>query len=145
MFPNFENGEYILTDKVSYKFVDPQRGDVVVFRSPENKDIDFIKRIIGLPGDRVKISNGSFYINGEKLDESYIPPKNFLYPGSFLHEGQEIIVPVGEYFVSGDNRPRSSDSREWGTVPMENLIGRSFFRYWPMKHAGLIKRQSYKF
>jgi len=143
MEPNFHTGEYILTDKVSYRFVDPQRGDVVVFKSPQNPDIDFIKRIIGLPGDRVRITNNAFYINGKQLSEPYIPPENFLYPGSFLREGQEVVIPEGEYLTIGDNRPRSSDSREWGTVEKANIVGRSFLRYWPFDQFGVVERPEY--
>lgn len=143
MFPNFHDGEYILTDKISYRFHEPERGDVIVFKSPQNEDIDFIKRIIALPGDKVRIVQNAYYINGLKLDEPYIPPENVLYPGSFLKEGHEFIVSPQQYFVSGDNRPRSSDSREWGPIDRSRIIGKSVFRYWPLSKVGLIPKVTY--
>ena len=143
MYPNFDDGQYILTDKISYRFTTPKRGDVIVFQSPQNKDIDFIKRIIGLPGDRVMILQNAYYVNGQKLDEPYIPPENFLYPGSFLKEGEELTVPTTMYFVSGDNRPHSSDSREFGPIERSTIIGRSFMRYWPLANFGFIPHPTY--
>lgn len=139
MFPTFENGEYILTNKVEYKLHEPRRGDVVVFRSPTNKDIDYIKRIIAIPGDTISLKNGKFYVNGEVLEETYLPPYLYTFAGSFLKENTEITVPPGYYFVSGDNRPHSLDSREFGLVPKEDIIGKAFVRYWPFERAGIIR------
>ncbi len=138
MEPNLHNGEYILTNKIEYKLRDPKRGDVVIFKSPRNKDIDYIKRIIGEQGDRVALKNGSYYVNGMKLDESYLAPNTYIGGGNYLREGSEIIVPEGRYFVSGDNRGHSSDSREFGPIAKEDFIGKAFFRYWPFSQAGLI-------
>ena len=143
MEPNFHDGEYILTNKFEYRFSGPKRGDVIVFKSPANPDVDYIKRIIGTPGERVKLANNHFYINDVMLEESYISPKLFTYHGSFLAENQEIIVPEESYFVSGDNRPRSSDSREWGTIERSSIIGKSQLRYWPPDRAGIIKAEEY--
>lgn len=143
MEPNFHDGEYILTNKFIYRFEEPKRGDVIVFKSPQNPDIDFIKRIIGLPGDHVKLENSAYYINGVKLTEPYIAPDLFTYNGSYLQEGMEIIIPQGDYFVSGDNRPRSSDSREWGPIHKSAIIGKSQLRYWPMDRFGLIEGVNY--
>jgi len=143
MEPNFHNGEYILTNKVLTKFRDPQRGDVVVFKSPKNKEVDYIKRIIGLPGDTVKLLDNTFYVNGQKVDEPYLAPGVVIFGGSFLQEGNEIIVPPGEYFVAGDNRPHSSDSREFGPIVKEDFIGTVFFRYWPFSQAGSIPHPTY--
>lgn len=139
MFPTFKNGEYILTNKVEYKLHEPQRGDVIVFKSPKNKDIDYIKRIIGIPGDTVSLRDGKFYVNGELLDEHYLPPYIYTFAGSFMKENTEVTVPEGYYFVVGDNRPHSLDSREFGFVPKQDIIGKAFFRYWPFERAGLIK------
>ena len=122
MEPNFHDGEYILTNKFIYRFEEPKRGDVIVFKSPQNQDIDFIKRIIGLPGDQIRLENNSFFINGKKLTEPYIAPELFTYNGSYLQEGIEITIPEDHYIVIGDNRPRSSDSREWGTIPKSAII-----------------------
>ncbi|MDO8515222.1 MAG: signal peptidase I [bacterium] len=136
MFPTFKDKEYILTDKVSYRFGTPARSDVVVFKSPKNPDVDFIKRIIGLPGDTVKLLNGKVYVNNVMLEEPYLP-KDFLTPGSlFLREGGSVTVPEGDFFVMGDNRTGSSDSREWGPITKEEIIGKVFFRYFPFDRFG---------
>lgn len=144
MEPTYHDGEYILTDKISFRLGLPQRGDVVVFRSPKNQDVDFIKRIIGLPGEKLKIKGGKVYINGNILDEStYLDPSVYTGPESFLPENTEITVPQNNYFCMGDNRSGSSDSRDFGTVPPTEFIGKVFFRYWPIDRFGLIKRPTY--
>lgn len=143
MEPNFHDGEYILTNKFQYHFETPKRGDVIVFKSPQNPDIDYIKRVIGLPGDRVKLIDNHFYINGTKLEESYIAPELFTYNGQYLKDNMEVVIPQDYYFVAGDNRPRSSDSREWGPIERSSIIGKSQFRYWPFDRMGLIEGVSY--
>ena len=144
MEPTYHDGEYILTDKISFRLGGPQRGDVVVFRSPKNQDVDFIKRIIGLPGEKLKIKGGKVYINGNILDEStYLDPSVYTGPESFLSENTEITVPQNNYFSMGDNRSGSSDSRDFGPVPPTEFIGKVFFRYWPIDRFGLIKRPNY--
>jgi signal peptidase I len=143
MEPNFHNGEYILTNKVLYKIRNPKRGDVVIFKSPRNKDVDYIKRIIGLPGDTVALRSNTFYVNNQKVDEPYLAPDVVIFGGSYLAENQEIIVPEGKYFVAGDNRPHSSDSREFGPIALEDFIGVAFLRYWPFDRAGVIPHPSY--
>ena len=141
MEPNFHNGEYILTNKIAYRLELPKRGDVIIFKSPKNKDIDYIKRIIGLPGDRVRLTSSKFYVNDQLVDETqYLSPTLFTFGGSYLRENQEIVVPQNYYFVVGDNRPHSSDSREFGPVPLEDFIGKAFFRYFPFSRTGLITR-----
>lgn len=140
MESTFHDGEYILTDKISYRLGAPKRGDIVVFRSPKNAEVDFIKRIIGLPGEKIKISNGKVYLNGQILDESaYLDPSVSTGPESFLLENREIIVPSGKYFAMGDNRPGSSDSRDFGPVLPSEFVGKVFFRYWPMTRFGRIE------
>ena len=137
MYPTFNDKEYILTDKITYRFNDPKRFDVVVFKSPKNPDVDFIKRIIGLPSETVTLRRGNVYIDDKQLEEKYLADKMFT-PGSyFLREGASIVVPDGSYFVMGDNRTGSSDSREWGTVGKDEFIGRVFFRYFPFDRLGL--------
>ncbi len=143
MEPNFHDKEYILTDKISYRLHTPARGDVVIFKAPVNPDVDYIKRVIGLPADRVKVQNGFVYVNGEKLDEYYLKDLTSLFPGSFVSEGQEITVPPDKLFVMGDNRPHSSDSRQFGPVPISDIIGRAFFRYWPVTSLGVIPAIKY--
>lgn len=143
MFPNFHDGEYILTDKVTYRFSNPKRGDVAVFKSPTNKEIDYIKRIIALPGESVKVENGTVSINGSKLVENYLPLDYTTNSGSFIAEGIDFIVPEGEYFCLGDNRSHSSDSRDFGPIKKEEFVGRAFLRYYPFNRFGLIPKVNY--
>lgn len=144
---NFQDGQYILTNKISYKFSEPQRSDVIIFNSPVRKGEAYIKRIIGLPGEKVMISDNKVYIynndhpDGIVLDESaYLDPFVVTNVESFMKEGEVVEVPENHYFVMGDNRPHSSDSREWGFVPKDSIKGKSYFRYWPANQMSLIKR-----
>ena len=137
MFPNFHDGDYIITDKITYRFSEPKLGDVIVFKNPRDESQDFIKRIIGTPGDRVKVENSVIYINGKPLKESYISPGVITQGQTFLSEGKEVEVISGEYLAFGDNRERSSDSREWGFLKKEEIIGKVFLRYWPKDTIGL--------
>lgn len=138
MDPTFATGDYIFTSKITYKFRQPQRGDIIVFRSPKNPDIEYIKRIIGLPADKVLVEKGEVFVNGTKLDEGYIAAKTNTWDGGFVQDGKTVIVPQDEIFVMGDNRPRSSDSREFGTVPLSSIIGQVFYRYFPPGKVGSI-------
>lgn len=141
MYDNFHDGEYILTDKISYRFRPPQRDDVVVFKAPQNEDYDYIKRIIAMPGDRIKVSQGRIYVNDQAVDESgYLDPRINTAAGVWAKEGQSLTVPANEYIVMGDNRSHSSDSREWGPVPQANIVGRAWLRYWPLNQIGLIDK-----
>ncbi len=139
MDPTFNSGDYIFTSKITYKFRGYERGDVVVFKSPKNPDIEYIKRIIGLPGDKVMVKDSEVYVNGRMLTENYIAAKTNLWEGGFTKDGEEIVVPEGELYVMGDNRPRSSDSREFGTIPMSSIIGQVFYRYFPSSKVGPIE------
>jgi signal peptidase I len=140
MFPTFKNGEYILTNLISLRLGKPERGDVIVFVAPVDHEKDFIKRVIGLPGDSVMLHQGFVYLNGKKLDESaYLGPNVRTYGGSFMKEDTPVTVPTGEYIVMGDNRPYSSDSREWGLLTRGAIIGKSFFVYWPINTMRLVK------
>lgn len=143
MEPNFHNGEYILTNKITFKLGNPKRGDVVIFKSPKNKDVDYIKRIIGLPGDTVSLKNSKVYVNNQLLNESYLSPDVYIFGGSYLQEGGEVDVPAGRYFVMGDNRPHSSDSREFGPIAKEDFIGKAIVRYWPFTRAGFLQTPQY--
>ena len=144
MHPNYENGEYVLTNLITLKLKSVRRGDVVVFESPTNKEKDFIKRVIGLPGDEVMIKAGYILVNGVKLDESeYFKDDAKTYAGSFINEGESQVVPPNSYFVLGDNRGFSSDSREWGFVPSQKVIGKSFLVYWPITNLRLVKHAKY--
>lgn len=137
MFPNFHNGDYIITDKLTYKLGEPKRGDIVVFKNPRNEGEDFIKRIMGLPQDKVEVRNGHIYINGSLLNEPYLKPDIITTPGSYLQEGQPKTVSEGHFLVMGDNRGNSSDSREWGEITKAEIIGKVFVRYWPQDSIGL--------
>lgn len=140
MFPTFKDKEYILTNLIGLRFGQPQRGDVIVFKAPKDEEKDFIKRVIGQPGDTVILKDGFVYINGILLNESaYLASDVRTYGGSFLKDGETIIVPNGNYFVLGDNRMYSSDSREWGFLPEKDIIGISFYVYWPVNTMKVIK------
>jgi signal peptidase I len=143
MEPTFFNAELIITNKFIYKITPPKRGDVVIFKSPKNKEVDYIKRVIGLPGDRVKLSNNIYYVNDVQLDEPYLRENTETAGGSFLREGEEIVVPEGQYFVSGDNRPHSSDSREFGPIPLGDFIGKGILLYWPINRLSPITKPNY--
>lgn len=144
MFPTFHDGEYILTDKLTYRFGSPKRGEVVILKSPKSPDQDFIKRIIGLPGEKIKLQDGKVYINGTELNESdYLDATVFTPQESYLLEGQEKLIDDGKYFVMGDNRTASSDSRDFGPIGLHEFIGRVIFRYWPVTKVGIITGASY--
>jgi len=138
MDPTFGSGDYIFTSKITYKIRSYHRGDVVVFRSPNNPDIEYIKRIIGIPGDVIMIKDSEVYVNGKQLKEDYISAKTNLWEGGFSKEGVGTKVMDGMLFVMGDNRPRSSDSREFGLITEESVIGQVFYRYFPPNKAGAI-------
>lgn len=134
MYPTFESGEFLIVSKLSYKFGNPERGDVVVFHLPRDPDQDYIKRVIGLPGDEIMIEDGEVYVNGFQLDEPYInaPPT---YHSTYS-------VPDDAIFVLGDNRNNSSDSHSWGPVPFEFVVGKAVFVYWPIPSFGVIDHPS---
>ncbi len=148
MMPNFVNNEYLLAEKISYLFGQPKRGDVVVFKYPKNPSVNYIKRIIGLPGETVKIENdhivimNSEYPNGTILSEEYIP-KNYLTLSENGATATAVNVGSNEYFVLGDNRQHSSDSREWGLLPRENISGRAWLSLLPFDHFGIQHRLEY--
>jgi signal peptidase I len=140
MEPNFENGDYLIVDEISYKFSNPQRGEVVVFKYPHDTSQRYIKRIVGLPGETMEIKDGKIFISGKTLEEiSYLPPNFFTPDFGFT----KITLGEDEYFVLGDNRLHSSDSRRWGTVPREDIIGRVFVRAWPLAALAKIEIPNY--
>jgi len=140
MFPNFHDNEYVLTNLITLRFEDPKLGDVIVFKAPMDPEKDFIKRVIGAAGDSVEVRDGLVYLNGSLLDESsYLDSTVKTYGGSFMKERGPVTVPEGEFLVFGDNRMYSSDSREWGFIKKDSIIGKSLFIYWPLDNASLIK------
>lgn len=134
MEPTLHHGEFILVSKVGYKFGEPQRGDVIVFDFPQNITQEYIKRLIGLPGDQVRIDNGDVYVNDQLVVEPYIQSAP-MYNGDWE-------VPENTLFVLGDNRNNSSDSHNWGMVPLENVVGEAVFIYWPPPNWGTINNAS---
>lgn len=139
MYPNFYDKEYVLTNLIILRFENPKLGDVIVFKAPPDPNKDYIKRVIGLPGDSIMVKDGSVYRNGNLLDESkYLKSSVKTYDGAFLKNEQAVNVPQNEYFVFGDNRGESSDSRDWGLVKRDEIIGESLFVYWPLNRMRFI-------
>jgi signal peptidase I len=130
MEPSLHSGEFVIVNRLAYKFGEPEHGDVVVFHFPGDPNQEYIKRIIGLPGDRIRVQDGVVFINNQATDEPYIAA-NPRYQGDWN-------VPADHIFVLGDNRNNSSDSHNFGPVPMVNMIGEAFFIYWPPTDWGEI-------
>ncbi len=144
MLPNFHHGEYILTNLITLRLNDVEKGDVIVFEAPNNVDKDYIKRVIATHGDTVMIQDGKVYVNNQLINEGeYLPTDFRTYNGPFIKEGQVVTVPEGEFFVLGDNRDYSSDSREWGFVTQDEIIGKSMVVYWPPQEFKIIKQAKY--
>lgn len=131
MSPGIHDGDRIVIDHLSYVLGDVQRGDIVVLEYPLDPSVDYIKRVIALPGDEVRIDGGDVRLNGRLLEEPYVAAQD---PRTRL----ALTVQPGTFFVMGDNRPHSSDSREFGLVPRENLVGKVDLRVWPPHRAGLL-------
>lgn len=142
MYPTYENGEFLIANKLVYKLSDPQRGDVIIFRHSATQD--YIKRVIGVPGDEVTIRDGAFLINGVQLDESaYLDDTVITDGGMFLAEGETYTVKEGELFGIGDNRPHSSDSRTFGPIDFEDVKGKVWLVYFPFDQFRFIKDPTY--
>ncbi len=164
MHPSLANGEYLLVNKavyfhfdlnrlrnlrpgpdtaesdVVYLFEMPQRGDIIVFNPPTPSDKPYVKRVIGLAGDRIAIHNDQVFVNGKAIDEPYIAaPPHYTYPTN----GSEIVVPPGKIFVLGDNRNNSSDSHLLGPISLDSVIGKAILSYWPRANFGLIPHERY--
>lgn len=146
MEPNFENSEYLVVDEATYYFRSPQRGEVIVFRYPRDPRQFFIKRIVGLPGERVEIKEGRVkifnadYPEGFTWEEPYLDP-----PNRPTHPDIKITLEEGEYVVLGDNRDFSSDSRVWGGLEKKFIVGRALFRVWPPAKFGLVPDYSVEY
>lgn len=164
MYPSLKNGQYLLVNKAVffhfdlnavrnilpgqdrqgtdevYLFHPPQRGDIIVFDPPLRSDKPYVKRVIGLPGDRITVHDNSVYVNDKALAENYIAaPPHYTYPLT----GGEFTVPAGTIFVLGDNRNNSSDSHVFGQVPLDNVIGKAIISYWPPDGFGFIPHERY--
>jgi len=131
MQPTLEDGEFILVNKMSYQWSEIERGDIIVFHFPLNPEEELIKRVIGLPGDKVQVQNNQVYVNGLPLSEPYISQLP-AYSG-------EWVVADGYLFVLGDNRNNSNDSKDWGLLPLENIVGKAVLIYWPPPMWGVIE------
>lgn len=143
MEPNFENGEYLLVDELSYYFRDVKRGEVIVFHYPLDTSKYYIKRVIGLPNETVEIKNGKIAIYDDNNREGFFIVENYI-PRYLTTEGN-IKKKLGrnEYFVLGDNRSSSSDSRRWGILPKVDIVGRVWVRAWPVAKASVLKAPNY--
>lgn len=136
MYPTLHEKDRLFTNKILYIVDEPSRGDIVVLHAPDERNKDYIKRVIGIEGDVVRITDGSVYLNDKKLDEEYVSPN------SYTNEELQIEVGKGEVFVLGDNRLKnaSKDSRYFGTVDIDEITGKAFFRYYPFNERfGLLK------
>ncbi|MHB0912583.1 MAG: signal peptidase I [Armatimonadota bacterium] len=136
MVPTLEIGDHLLVNKLAYRFGDPERGDIIVFKAPKRAsrdEVDFIKRVIGEPGDKVEIRDYKLYVNGKALKEPYIAePMDSDYG--------PVKVPAGKLLVMGDNRNYSNDGRFWGFLPESRVLGRAAFRFWPLGRMSLLNR-----
>ncbi len=135
MEPTLHTGDRLITSKVAYKFHEVERGDIVVVQSPNNPDINLIKRVIGLPGETIMVKDGAVYINNAVL-ENFLTVETDLWSDSFLHEGIPYEIGEDYYFVMGDNRPRSLDSRAFGPIPRSSIVGEAIYRYYPPHGQG---------
>lgn len=149
MVPTFEDGEFLLTDKISYRFNSPQRGDIIVFKAPPSEpcseiECEYIKRVIGVPGDKIRVYQGHIYINNSLLPENYLPSDLLTNAGSALPEGVDIPIPEGYFLPMGDNRRFSRDGREFGPIAKETIVGKAWLRYWPFNKIGVVKRPGFE-
>ena len=150
MLPTLEVGDRLLVSKIDYRFGHPKRGDIIVFKAPPEaspKPADFIKRLVGLPGDVMQVKDGALYRNGKRLNEPYLNEEEIFYLDEHTEAGLPIVVngsmlpfkvPKGMYFVMGDNRNNSHDSHAWGPLDRNRVIGKAWVKFWPPKRIGLI-------
>ncbi|MES2134999.1 MAG: signal peptidase I [Patescibacteria group bacterium] len=138
MVPTFHNNEYLIVDQVTYRFEEPKRGDVIIMRYPKDPKTFFIKRIIGLPNETVEMQGKRIIISGGKDAKSITLDQSFIDPSRMRDEYKVYTLGSDEYFVMGDNRNESSDSRSWGNLPREDIVGRPFVRLFPPSEIGLF-------
>lgn len=134
MMPSLEDQERIFVNKFVYRLEPIERGDIVVFRYPRDPSKSYIKRVIGMAGDHIRIEGGEVYVNGQALDESYVPPEY-----ADTRSYPELVVPANSYFVLGDHRSMSNDSRDFGSVNQSFIYGKAVFGYWPMEKLGRVR------
>lgn len=137
MDPTFANGQYLIIDQISYNFHEPKRGDIIVFRYPRDPAKFFIKRIIGLPGDTIVLKENEVIVKNSENPEGFVLDENFVQQQR-KYEPKELIMGEEEYFVMGDNRDSSSDSRYWDALPKSHIVGRAFLRILPTEQAAIF-------
>lgn len=137
MEPNFDDGDFLLVDEISYRFKNPERGDVIVFRAPTEEKQYYIKRVIGLPGETVAVEDGEVFVNKSKLDESYLPEGTV----TRTLQQSEFTLGANQFFVLGDNRIVSFDSRNWGPLSREKIVGLVQMRLWPFGAINALKEK----
>jgi signal peptidase I len=151
MEPNFTDGQYLVIDEISYRFTEPERGDVLVIRYPKDRKQFFIKRVIGLPGEKISIDNGRVTIFNDKnpegvtLEEDYLPSQGLSFPHNTAIVGgkKTVTLKQDEYFMMGDNRLASSDSRDWGILGRKDIVGKVFVRVLPLSEFSTFKTPAY--
>src|SRR5256714_1052081 len=138
MFATLDDNDYLIANKIDYRLHAPERGDIIILRPPTSNSTDFIKRVIALPGEKLFIRDGVIYINGHKLDEPYLP-EAWVTDNNYPTNGTDgEVIPANDYFVMGDNRNRSQDSRFFGPISRDRIDGKAWFRIWPLDHFGNI-------
>lgn len=142
MYPTYKTNQVVLANKVVYNITEPKLGDVIIFKYSENED--YIKRVIGVPGDTVELIDGYLYLNGTKLNEPYLLNSKVTNEGNVLQEGGKVVVPENSYFVCGDNRPESLDSRAFGVINKSQIKGKVWIRVYPFADFTLITAPDYK-
>ena len=138
MYPTFHDKEQILAEKVSVKFKKLERGEIVIFKQPEKTERLLIKRVIGLPGEKIKVEDGNVYVNGQMLSEPYLPSGTYTNVDKTIQEGIEYQIPYNAYIFMGDNREKSTDSRNWGAVDQNLVLGRGILVYYPLNRSRFI-------
>ena len=138
MTPTLNNKEQIIAEKLSMNFGELERGDIIVFNSPENKNMLLIKRIVALPGEKFSIKNNEIYINGEKYEETYLKSDENTEGSKSIKNGDSITVPQDSYVLLGDNREKSKDSREFGPIKKSEIIGKAVFVFYPLENLRVI-------
>lgn len=133
MEPTLQVEDKIIVNKIVYRFGEPERGDIIVFKYPLDPSRDYIKRVIGLPGETLEIKESTVYIDGQAITENYLPSDT-----KFMDFGP-VSIPEDSYFMMGDNRNNSQDSRVWGTLPEDHIVGKAFLIFWPANRIGLLK------
>lgn len=143
MEPNFSSNDYLLIDEISYRFQQPARGDVIVFHYPGDEKSYFIKRVIGLPGEKISISNGEIMIFKSQNSDGFVLKENYLPVGLKTGGNEEVVLKDGQYFVMGDNRNYSFDSRSWGSLNKSEIVGIVRLRLWPFNKAMAFEKPAY--